>query len=109
MGKAWLKLPITNLMVSRPTLGTGAATTNERKRHPVTFTPPPDIFSDSFNHPGDFMPGYMRQFNIRIMAHPSMPIAPTQAGCHYLEDNTMFLRDWVRYVFDCRSFAKLIV
>jgi hypothetical protein len=77
MGKTWLELIVTNLMVARQALGTNAAATNKREGYSVANFPPAHIFPDILDDAGDFVAWYMGQRNVRIMPHPSMPVTST--------------------------------
>jgi hypothetical protein len=51
----------------------------------------------------------MRQRNIRVMAHPSMPVAPANPAGLYLNDHPVFARDWVWHILDREWFCKFLI
>jgi len=89
-----LQLTGADLLVSGPALRTGAAGTDERHRHPVTRPPAGDLAAHLGDGAGQFMPGHVRQFDVRIVALPAVPVAATQAGGLDLHHHTV--RPWCR-------------
>ena len=59
MSESWLKLLITNLMVSRLALRTFTTATNKGHRNPIPYLPFADIFTYCLNHPCQFMTVHM--------------------------------------------------
>src|SRR3546814_11519121 len=80
MGETGLELVGANLLVSRMTLGAAAATGDERNRHAVTDPEAPHVASGRHHLAGRFMARHMRQADIRIMAHPAMPVAAAKTA-----------------------------
>ena len=64
-------------------LHTGTASANKGDRYPVSRLKITDILSQGFDGASQLMTRHMGQGDIRVMPHPSMPVAAAQSrGCH---------------------------
>jgi hypothetical protein len=96
------------LLIPRLAFGTPAAGKNERDRHAVADPPASDLLAFGDHKAREFMPGYMRQPDIGVMAHPSVPIASAEAGGPHLDDDPVRRRLRVRNGPDLGDLPKLI-
>lgn len=87
VGKAGLCLVTANLLVAGMALRAGAATGDKGHGDPVTHPEAANVAANGFDDAGKFVPRYVGQGNIRVMAHPAMPVAAANAGCHHLDDH----------------------
>ena len=76
MGKAGLELRIADLLVSGMAFGATAAGTDKRNGDPVPQFPATDPSPECGNRARQFVARHMRQFDVRVMPHPAVPIAP---------------------------------
>jgi hypothetical protein len=106
MGKAGLKLVIADLVIAGVALGARAAATHKGNGYAIALFPQGNVLSDSLNNSCQLVPGNMGKPDIRIMAHPAMPIAAAHSRCHYLDDNTMGLWRWIGDTHNSRRFRE---
>ncbi len=79
MGETRLGLVIADLVIAGLALWTGAAGANERHRDAVARLPAGHIFADGFNHAREFVSWHMGNMDVRVVAHPAVPVAAAYA------------------------------
>ena len=89
MSEAGLKLVVADLLMSCMALRTATAPTDEGDGDPVTDLPFADGTADSGHGPCQFMSGHMRQFDVVIMPHPSVPVAAADTCRFDLQHHAM--------------------
>src|SRR5690606_17664103 len=89
MGKTSLLLKFTHLLIVIPAVVTAAAGLDKRSSHPLTGFPSPDFRSQLHDDACKLMTRHMRQTDVRIVSHPTMPVAPANPGCHNLQQNRL--------------------
>jgi hypothetical protein len=87
MREARLELVVADLLVAGCTLRAVAAATNERQRDPITDAPRRHALTDRLYDACEFVPGHMRQHDIRVVPLPAVPVAETHAARHDLEND----------------------
>jgi alcohol dehydrogenase len=73
-------LVIADLVISGQALPASSACAYKRRGYPVAHLEIFDIFPNNFDRSGKLMPRNMRQFNICIMPHPTVPVTAAQPG-----------------------------
>ena len=96
-------------MVARVTLWASSTATNKRQRDAIAGLPVDDILANSFDYAGKLMPWYMRQTNVRVMAHPAVPIAATQPRRFDRDHHPASRGFGVRQLLDAQWFPKCVV
>jgi hypothetical protein len=106
MCESGLKLEIADLLVSRVTLRTPAATADEWNRDPVTHVPMSNRLAHSHYDAGQFMAGNVRQYNVRVVPLPAMPVTQANAARHDFQHYG--IAPWCRvlYVLNLRRLTK---
>ena len=102
MGEAGLKLVVTDLMIAGVALRASATAADKRNGYAITLFPIGNILADSLNNSSQFMAWNMGKPDVGVVAHPAMPIASADAGCHHLDNNTVGRRGRVRNSPDLR-------
>ena len=64
-----------NLLIARITFRAASTAADERYSYAVTHLPVVHIFTHGLHDARKLMPGNMRQIDVAVVAHPSMPIA----------------------------------
>ena len=67
------------------------ATAGERHGDPVAQCPVLHILADRLDHTGQFVARDVRQVDVTVVTHPTVPIAAADAGSFNLEHDTMRL------------------
>ena len=98
MGEAGLKLVIADLMIAGVALGASAAAADKRHRYAITLFPKGNVLADSFNNSRQLVPRNMGKPDIRVMAHPAVPVTAAHARGHDLDNNAVWLRRWIRNI-----------
>src|SRR5262249_10954889 len=105
-----LKLVFADLLVARETVNTGSTAERERGSHPVPGPPSPRVRTDSGDHAGELMAGYMRESpDVRVMPLPAVPVAPAQARGFHLNHHAVSREGRVRNNRYTRRGSKRIV
>ena len=100
MRKSRLELVITDLMVPRMTLRALTAATNKRNCNPITHVPLADVLTNSLYYACQFMTRYVRQFYVRVISLPAVPVTQTDTACHDFEYHAIAARNWIRDLFN---------
>ena len=109
MRESSLELEIANLMISRQTLITPAAPANKRHRNAVPGAPIVYMPADFLNDPGELMAGDVRQFNIRVVPLPAVPVATTDTARHDPDYDTVGGGLRVRHLLDFGRKLKVFI
>ncbi len=75
MGETGLELVRADLLIAGMAFGAMAAARNERHRDAIADLEANDAPAGRHHLAGEFMAGHVRQLDVRVMAHPAMPIA----------------------------------
>ena len=100
MGKSGLELVIADLVVSGQARAAPAASADKREGHPV---PSPEVghfLANGGNHARQFVARNMGQVDVRVVAHPPVPVAAAQARGPYFDDHPGLFRNRIRQVFN---------
>ena len=104
MGEARLDLVLTDLLMARMAFRARPAAADEGHRDPVARLPSGHVLADGFDDPGQFVTWNMGQPDIRIVAHPAVPVAAADAGCLDPDNDAMGFR---RRIGNGRQFRGL--
>lgn len=86
-----------------------AAAGNEGNGDTVACLEPGNVLSDGSDNAGEFVARDMRQANIRIVAHPAMPVAAAEARRLHLDDHAVVGRFRIRQGCHNRGLAEQFV
>ncbi len=75
-----LRLPRAHLLIAGRAVGAAPAGADERHGGPVPGPPAHDPGAHRLHHAGEFVPGHVRQHDVRIVPHPPVPVAAAQPG-----------------------------
>jgi hypothetical protein len=109
MRESRLELEIANLVISRQTLIASAAPANKRHRNAVPGAPIVYMPADFLNNPGEFMAGDVRQFDIRVVPLPAVPVTAANTARHDPDDDTVGSGHGIRYLLDFGRKLKVSV
>ena len=109
MGEAGLKLVVTDLMIAGVALRASAAATDKRNGYAITFFPIGNILADRLNSSSQFMAWNMGKPDVGVVAHPTLPIASADAGCHHLDNNTVRFRGGIRNAYNSRRLQEGLI
>ena len=102
MGKARLKLVVTDLMIARVALRAGSAAADKWQGDAIARVPVGDVGADSLNDSGKLMARHMWKADIRIMSHPAVPITATQTRCFDRDHHAAVRGFGVRQLLDAQ-------
>lgn len=91
-----LELTVTNLVVALQAVHTLPATATERQRYALSRAPFRYISTHCLHDAGEFVTRHMRSLDHRVMAHPTVPVTPAQAGGANPDHNAVFSRHGIR-------------
>ena len=89
MREARLELLFADLLMPGMAFGAVAAAAHEGRGDPVAHVPVRHLLTDGCNGAGEFMSGDVGQRDVRVMAHPAVPVAATDARRLDLHHDTM--------------------
>src|SRR5207248_220145 len=100
---------IADLLMARQTLGSTTASDREWHRDPIARLTSAHLRPKHLHHASELVPGHMRQPDVRIMPHPTVPIAATNAIRFDSNDHAIAGRDRVRNLLDGQRSGELLV
>ncbi len=106
-GEARLELVVAHLLVARLALWAGAAPAHEGQRDALAHPPAGDLLAGGFHHAGQLVTGHVRQADVRVVAHPAVPVAAAQAGGLHAQDHSARAGRRVGHVLDAQGCGKL--
>ena len=109
MRESGLSLVITNLVIAALALRAFAATAYEWHGNPIALAPIPNLSTDGCHDAGKLVPGNMWKDYIFIVAHPTVPVAPTYARRFDLNDSARAIRQGVIDSTDLYRPLKLLI
>ena len=109
MGEAGLELRLADLLVAGAAFMAMTAAGDEGHGDAVAGLEAGDVFADGGDHACEFVAGNMRQADIRVMTHPSVPVAAAEAGRLYLDDHAAIGRFRIGQRRNNRGFAEQFV
>jgi hypothetical protein len=80
VGEPRLLLGPADLLVPGEALGTGAAGAHEGRGDEVALAPASDVQADRPDPPGELVARDVRRADVRVVAHPAVPVRPAQPG-----------------------------
>lgn len=100
MCETGLELTRANRLISRAAFRTMTTTGNERHGYPIPDVETSNILPDGSDAARQLMTRDMREADIGIMSHPSVPVAPADATRGYGDDNSLGGGNWIRQYRD---------
>ena len=98
VGEAGLRVGVADLMVSRSALRADAAAARERRGDAVADPPAAHARADGGHHAGELVAGHVRRPHVRVVAHPAVPVTPTDAAGPHRHDRGVVARSWHGHV-----------
>ena len=86
-----------------------SARADERYRDSLPHIPTGDAFALCGNNTRQLVARHVRQSNVGIVPHPSVPIAAAKSGGFHLNDHAVVRRNWVSYTLNAERFPELFV
>ena len=83
---------LADLLVARGAFRACPAAADEGQRHALALPPAPHALAYLGDYAGQLVPRHVRQLDIRIMAHPAVPVAAAQACGLDLDDEPQLAR-----------------
>lgn len=109
MREAGLQLVIADLLISRAARPACAAGADEGYCDSITHLPTSDAFAVGSDLAGKFVPRNVRHANIRVVAHPSVPITPTKTSRFDSDHHAVVGRHGIVDTLDAQRLSELVV
>jgi hypothetical protein len=93
-------------VIARVALGACSAATDKGYRYAIALFPKGNVLADSLNNSRQFVPRHVGKLDIRVMAHPAVPVTAANARGHDLDNNTVGLRRWIGKFYNSWRFSK---